>query len=52
MKGPREKKRYIAILRSLASKRKKNGVIPGAWMDDLLIFKFERCKKWRRHKTG
>lgn len=48
MKGPRELKRYVAIMRKLHGK--KNGVI-GSWaFDDLNIFKLERCKKWR--KTG
>lgn len=46
MKGPREQKRYMAILRSLS--RKGNGVVPASWMDDLKLFKLERCKKWRK----
>lgn len=46
MKGPRELKRYLAILRSRAGRR--NGVVPGAWLDDLLVLKLERCRKWAR----
>ncbi len=49
MKGPRELKRYVAVMRSLAAKRgHKNGNIPGSWFDDLKIFKLERCRKWKR----
>lgn len=46
MKGPRELKRYMAILRSLYGKR--NGVVPGYCMDDLLLFKLEKDKKYRK----
>lgn len=46
MKGPRDLKRYMAVLRRLS--KKANGVIPGSWMDDLNLFKLERCKKWRK----
>lgn len=46
MKGSREQKRYMAILRSLS--RKGNGVVPASWLDDLKLFKLERCKKWRK----
>lgn len=46
MKGPRDLKRYMSMLRSLGSK--KNGVLPGYWMDDLYLFKHENCKKWRK----
>lgn len=46
MKGPRELKRYMAILRKFRGK--PNGVI-GSWgMDDLKLFKLERCKKYRK----
>jgi hypothetical protein len=46
LKGSRELKRYVAVLRKLRGK--KNGVI-GSWgFDDLKIFKLERCKKWRK----
>ncbi len=42
----------MSILRSLAAKRlgKKNGVIPGGWMDDMYLFKMERCKKWKKQR--
>lgn len=52
MKGSREHKRYMAILRHYAAKRsgKKNGVVPGSWMDDLLLFKMDRCKKWDKQR--
>lgn len=46
MKGPRELKRYLSILRSVRGKR--NGVIPAWGMDDLLLFKLERDKKYRK----
>jgi len=39
MKGPRELKRYVA-------RRKKH--LKAIRFDCLLIFKFERCKKWRK----
>gem|GEM_PF-5463145 len=39
MKGPRELKRYVAKNRKLLKSR--------CW-DDLVIFKLERCKKWRK----
>lgn len=45
MKGPRELKRYMAIKRK--NEGKPNGVIPGFFMDDLRLFKLERCKKYR-----
>lgn len=46
MKGGREHKRYIAILRKYRGK--KNGVF-GAWgLDDLHLFKLVRDKKWRK----
>lgn len=48
MKGPRELKRYVSILRKLRGKGRGNGVL-GSWaFDDLRIFKLERCKKWRK----
>lgn len=53
MKGPRELKRYMSVLRSLGAKRykQKNGVVPTSWLDDLKLFKLERCKKWyKRNK--
>ena len=47
MKGSRELKRYVAVLRKLRGKPRGNGVI-GSWgFDDLKIFKLERCRKWR-----
>jgi hypothetical protein len=53
MKGSKQHKRYMAILRRSAAKRsgKKNGVVPGSWMDDLLLFKMDRCKKWNKQRT-
>lgn len=46
MKGPRELKRYVALIRKCRGK--PNGVV-GTWaFDDLNIFKLERCKKWRK----
>lgn len=48
MKGPRELKRYVSLLRSQRGKKRRNGVI-GSWgFDNLKIFKLERCKKWRK----
>lgn len=42
MKGPRELKRYIARNRKMLRAYR--------W-DDLVIFKLEKCKKWRkRHR--
>lgn len=42
MQGPRELKRYVA-------KRRKH--LKDIHWDSLLIFKLERCKKWRkRHR--
>ena len=46
MKGPRDLKRYMSVLRSLYSKR--NGVVPSWALDDLALFKLERCKKHRK----
>ncbi|WP_353194586.1 hypothetical protein [Pusillimonas noertemannii] len=46
MKGSREHKRYMAILRKVRGK--PNGVI-GSWgLDDLRLFKLETDKKWRK----
>lgn len=39
MKGPRELKQYV-------SRNKK--LLKAYHWDDLLIFKLERCKKWRK----
>lgn len=39
MKGPRELKRYVA---------KQRKYLKAIHWDSLLIFKLERCKKWRK----
>ena len=39
MKGPREFKRYVALNRKLLKSYR--------W-DDLMVFKADRCKKWRK----
>jgi len=50
VKGSRQHKRYIAILRKLRGKRRGNGVITAFGLDDLLLFKLETDKKWRKTK--
>lgn len=39
MKGPRELKQYMS---------RNRGHLKAVRFDDLLIFKMERCKKWRK----
>jgi hypothetical protein len=46
MKGSRDLKRYMAMKRHYRGK--KNGVISSACLDDLHLFKLERCKKFRK----
>lgn len=52
MKGSKEHKRYISILRKIVGKR--NGVISSFAMDDMKLFKLETCKKAyrRRERTN
>lgn len=42
MKGPRELKRYVSLNRDYCK---------AAHWDLLIIFKLERCKKWRKRNT-
>lgn len=42
MKGPKELKLYVSRNRKL---------MKAYHWDDLLIFKMERCKKWRKKST-
>lgn len=46
MKGPRELKRLMALIRKYD--HKGNGVVPAYALDSLHLFKLERCKKWRK----
>lgn len=46
MKGSKDHKRYVSVLRSIFGK--KNGVIPAFVFDDLHIFKLETCRKFRK----
>jgi hypothetical protein len=48
MKGPRELKRYMSILRSVRGKRRGNGVVSSACLDDLHLFKLEQDRKYRK----
>lgn len=52
MKGPRELKRYVALMRRHRGKKRGNGVVGSYAFDDLTIFKLERCKKWRTVSRG
>ena len=46
MKGPRELKRLMALIRKYD--HKGNGVVPAYALDSMHLFKLERCKKWRK----